>query len=198
MQAAEKVDVAFQQWNSYLNRGYSQYPWESLVNGELWSPTWENPPDRQLVLLHPELGLGFSTKKDSEAEIDLTLLVHTAGYIHYFGEGDYFVGLSGSLLFNGDHGFGFGPTFHTGMPGLIEPFPHVSFGMSWHDVDDDGQFFDVGSILERQRRPLAVVSVDGRDDSERDVEKVARLWLSISWREACCFPHLITMEPVSS
>jgi len=147
IQSDQEVEASLRQWHNYLNRGYSQYPWESFVNRELWSPTWANPPVQQLVVGHPELGLGFSTKKASAAEIDVTLLIHAVGYIHYFGEGDYFAGLSGSLFFNGDHGFGFGPTFHTGCPGLIERFPHLSFGMSWHDVDDDGHFFDDSPFL---------------------------------------------------
>lgn len=132
-----------QGWTHYLEKGFSQYPWESAINSyvtpHIFTPyTWDSPPRDQLVFLHPELGALLDTRSRSDASAQGTLLVHALGYVHYFGDTrDWFLGGSATLSFSDtDFGLGIGPTFHCGWTRTHSWVPHVSVGVLWHEFDD--------------------------------------------------------------
>lgn len=128
-------------WTNYLEHGFSQYPWESWANGRLTSFSWTRPPKDQWVLLHPELGFVFDTRSSRSAEVTTALLLHTAGYVRYFGdEREWFTGLSATVSITDDssYGMGFGPTLHFGHTKLASRVPHVSVGVLWQDFEVGG------------------------------------------------------------
>ena len=129
-------------WGNYLETGFSQYPWESLLNSTVtqWifgEYSWYEPPDDQLVLLHPEPAVLFDIRSRREASSGSAVLVHGLGYIHYFGtERDWFLGASASASFSDDEfGVGYGPTLHFDHVRLGSQVPHVSVSLLWHESD---------------------------------------------------------------
>jgi hypothetical protein len=80
-------------------------------------------------------------------------MLHTLGYIHYFGdERSWFLGASATLSFSDvDHGLGIGPTLHFGSARTHSYIPHVSIGLLWHDFENgpDGPVLGVSIDLMR-------------------------------------------------
>jgi hypothetical protein len=137
-------------WQNYLERGFSQYPWESAVNSTItpWifgEYSWYDPPTSQLVVLHPEVGTLLDVRGTSGEGADPALLVHGLGYIRYFGdEREWFLGLSGTASFGDDEaGIGYGPSLHFGHVKLSSKIPHISLSVLWQDYDKG----DKGPIL---------------------------------------------------
>ncbi|MBI1380318.1 MAG: hypothetical protein GC161_04440 [Planctomycetaceae bacterium] len=126
-------------WKNYLEHGYSQFPWESYLNSQLWDFAWSEPPRHQLVLLHPELGMLVDTRS-SRGSSTATLLVHGIGYIRYGEDRSWFMGLSatGSFATDDAAGMGFGPTLHFGHSAIRSAIPHLSVSVLWHDFDEGG------------------------------------------------------------
>ncbi|MFN0058580.1 MAG: hypothetical protein ACKVX7_09015 [Planctomycetota bacterium] len=160
--AVASIEAAVTRWSNFLDRGYSQYPWESLVNGKLWSPIrWDKVPRQQLVLLHPELGMEVAIRNDRDAKTDELLLLHVLGYVRYFGaDRDYFLGASATAASSDDNGFGFGSTLHLGFPQLTKNFTHLSVGVLWHDIDDDGDYFDQAPFVSLSIDLLSLLQID--------------------------------------
>lgn len=130
-------------WRNYLEHGFAQYPWEAYVNGYITpkffgGSSWYDPPEHQIVFMHPELGILADLRRASDASANETLLIHTLGYIHYFeAERDWFLG--GSLtvsLSDSDFGLGVGPTLHFGNSARGSSLPNVSVGVLWQQFDD--------------------------------------------------------------
>jgi hypothetical protein len=129
------VQRADRQWTNYLERGYSQYPWESLVNGWLWDFSAFDPPDKQLVLLHPSLGFESSTVSLDGMTVNEVISLELIGYVGYYGsDHQHFLGGSLTATLRDDIGPGLGAVVHWSQ--------NFSLGVSWHDVDDDDDLFD--------------------------------------------------------
>lgn len=138
-------------WTNYLEKGFSQYPWEAWTNSRLTDFAWSRPPVSQWVLLHPEVGLVFDTRSTRAATTESALLVHGLGYLRYFGdERDWFLGLSASAALTGDeaYGWGVGPTLHVGHTRVHSRVPHLSAGIIWFDFEDGDD------------RPVLLLSLD--------------------------------------
>jgi hypothetical protein len=133
-------------WSNYLEKGFSQYPWESVLNSYVTPKlfgafAWDKAPHEQLVFLHPELGIELDTRSAQDASAQVSLMIHALGYIHYFGETrDWFLGASATMTFSDqDFGLGIGPTLHMGWANAYSILPHISVGAYWHDFESGGR-----------------------------------------------------------
>jgi len=138
--ATQRLSEIDEAWDNYLSSGFSQYPWELLVNSALYDGPWYEPPVHQLVLLHPEpavtLGL-FGGARD--AEINVGVMLHGIGYVHYFGEKrSFFLGGSAGLSLDNETGLGVGGAIHVGDGRDRGFLPHLSLGVYWTDFDEGG------------------------------------------------------------
>jgi hypothetical protein len=130
-------------WTNYLENGYSQYPWEAVVNSVvmpkiLGKYSWDNPPNEQLVFLHPELCTLIDTRAGGDGDTETALLVHGLGYVRYFGEErSWFAGLSASACFSdASPDVGYGATLHVDLAGLGMRLPNLSAGAVWFESED--------------------------------------------------------------
>ncbi|MCK5602237.1 hypothetical protein KAR91_10220 [Candidatus Pacearchaeota archaeon] len=122
-------------WRNYLERGFSQYPWESFCNGYITTWDIQNPPNHQWILFHPELGVEVNIGGIKQLKAKEVLTVELAGWIQYYGEDlANFWGISGITTIRDDIGIGFGGIVHLG--------PHFNLGIAVHDVDNDDNFFN--------------------------------------------------------
>jgi hypothetical protein len=126
---------AVERWENYLDKGYSQYPWESLFNGAVLDIPELGPPDRQWIVLHPALGIEVSTRELDEMQVKEALDLEVIGYLKYRGaKYEDFWGGSLTVSLRDDVGPGFGVLAHVSRS--------FNIGLSWHDFDRDGAYFD--------------------------------------------------------
>lgn len=131
---------AVERWENYLDNGYSQYPWESLFNGAVLDIPELGPPDRQWILLHPTLGVEVSTHALDDVQAKESLDLELIGYLKYKGEMyDDFWGGSLTVSLRDDLSPGLGVLAHFSRS--------FNLGVSWHDVDRDGRYFDEAPYL---------------------------------------------------
>jgi len=140
-----------------LLRGYPQFPWENVVNDWYASSAWDRPPTSQLVVLHPAPGLAMDIGSATTAELDVALLVHAIGYVHYIGDDRaWYVGGSATLAVPADDdlGLGYGLTIHCGNTTEKSVFPAIDVGLLWHEgTDDDGWMLSLGFDAARLLAP---------------------------------------------
>lgn len=124
-------------WENILDKGYSQMPWESLVNGWLIEPPGFpelGPPDHQWIFLHPTLGLELSTNPIKETRVKEVMHIELLGHIWYRGEQLHdFSGLSLAASLREDLDPGIGLMFHIKR--------NWSIGVSWRDLEEDPFLF---------------------------------------------------------
>lgn len=137
-----KLSLIDEGWKNYLERGFSQFPWESALNGYV-TPlfdeiAWYDPPRWQLIALHPEGGVLLDIRDRSSASVEPALIVHGLGMIRYFGDDrSWFLGVSATASFaDEDFGLGFGPSLHFGNAFLGKNVPHLTVSALWHDFDE--------------------------------------------------------------
>jgi hypothetical protein len=131
----EGIRKAEERWKNYLDRGFSQYPWEGLVNSWAMKGKYDvtSPPDRQWIVVHPELGVALSTEKPIKAKEVLT--IEALGHLFYYGDNlDNYWGLAAITSLRDDVGIGFGGTIHFHR--------YVNIGVTWHDVNRNNNYFD--------------------------------------------------------
>jgi len=154
---AAELRLINEAWNNYLMRGYPQFPWENVVNDWYASSAWNRPPTSQLVVLHPAPGLLMDIGSATTAELDVALLVHAIGYVHYIGDDRaWYVGGSATLAVPADDdiGLGYGLTVHCGNTTEKSIFPAIDVGLLWHEgTDDDGWMLSLGFDAARLLAP---------------------------------------------
>ena len=137
--AVSWINAAAGRWHQYVFNGRSQYPWEMALNGATTArrSTIEQPPGRQWILLHPELGVELGTRGAGLEDVTAqeTLLIQAVGHVWYRWPASSTAdlrwwGLSLSMSMARETRPGFGFTFHYGKI--------VNVGLLWHDVDRDG------------------------------------------------------------
>lgn len=127
---AESIRAADRAWQNYLFHGYSQYPWEALLNGWVVSYDVFDPPDEQWILLHPTIGVEASTVSLDEITADEVFNVELLGYLHYYGsDNERYLGASVAATLRSDIGPGIGLVTH-----WTKGF---SLGVTWHGEHDD-------------------------------------------------------------
>jgi hypothetical protein len=128
------ISKAEAKWKNYLG-GFSQYPWESFVNSYITSCDIQNPPGYQWVIFHPELGVEVSTDGIKQLKAKEVLAIELLGWIKYYGEDlRNFWGISGITTIRDDIGIGIGGMIHLGS--------YINLGITWHDIDNDDNFFN--------------------------------------------------------
>jgi hypothetical protein len=153
-EAALRLTEINQGWSNLLEKGYSQYPWESLINSAAWRFTWDKPPRWQWVVVHPEVAIAIDARSSSSATLEGALLVHGAGIIRYWGEDlGWFLGASGTLsITSGDDvGVGGGGTVHFGHTRIHSKVPHISISVLYQDSEfgSGGPFIGISADLWR-------------------------------------------------
>jgi len=134
--AVAKWELGTARWQDFLGSGYSMLPWESWLNGRVGKFDILNPPTSQWILMHPGLGVEFSTGDGlDEARAKEVLAVELFGQI-YYDSNDYqrYKGWSLLATVREDVGIGLGALMHLGR--------NMHFGVTWRDGDDDGDWFD--------------------------------------------------------
>lgn len=126
-----------ERWDNFLNHGYSQLPWESLINGWLIPPSGvagPGPPNHQWVIMHPSLGVELSTGSLSDTRVKEALHVEALGHIWYHGDmlDDYW-GVSATISLRDDLDPGIGAMVHINR--------NWNLGITWHNVEDDPFLF---------------------------------------------------------
>lgn len=125
---------ADEMWRNYLFEGYSQYPWEAAFNGLVLDPKPFEPPSSQWILLHPTVGVAFSTESLDDIRAKGTLNVELLGWLKYRDHNKRYLGGSVAASFREDLGPGIGVLAH-----WTKGF---SLGAAWHDTDDDDNLFN--------------------------------------------------------
>lgn len=129
------IQKAETKWKNYLENGFSQYPWESFVNSYITSFDIENPPGHQWVVFHPELGVEITINGIKQLKAKEVLTIELLGWIKYYGKDlKNFWGISGITTVRDDIGIGIGGILHFGT--------YFNLGITWHDVDNDDNFFN--------------------------------------------------------
>lgn len=86
-----------QQWTRLVTSGYSQYPWEVLINGALpQSDAW-GPSKHQLIAGHPFAGVGVGNvgNQDGERAFAAAVVgVEALGYLRYVRDFRYHFGVA--------------------------------------------------------------------------------------------------------
>lgn len=138
--AHETVRAADRGWTNYLEHGYSQYPWEALVNGWLVDYDVFHPPRAQFILLHPSLGLEVPTASFDELRANEALELEVLGYVRYRGaEREHYLG--GSFV------LGLSDQEKPALGFVVHWDASFSLGIQWRDEDDDNHWLDDDPFL---------------------------------------------------
>lgn len=152
------INAAADRWRQYVFDGRSQYPWEMALNGATSArgSDIQNPPRRQWILFHPEVGAEIGTGGTGAANLTAkeSVLIQAFGHVWYRWPGTaneelgwWGISLSASIREELRPGVGF--TVHYGKV--------VNVGLLWRDVDRDGTidgtpYFHTGIDLFRLAR----------------------------------------------
>ena len=168
-----------QQWERYALGGYTQFPWEYLVNSAIRagylkhhvndknaSNRWQ-PLGAQLILAHPGVGIGLdgASKVDDDEPKRRTVAVLTlevVGGIGYFKDFKWYFG--GSILLSANN-------VDLTLPSVglaVHLFRYISVGYSLGVVKDNLArgtafvLFDVGSLIsdDEKIKKVAVGAMD--------------------------------------
>ncbi len=111
---AAALEALIGRWENYNHNGYSQYPWELVVNGlSRPAPADLAPPARQIVLLHPSFGVEVAGRWDQLQRLDV-LAVEPLGLLWYNASRTSYVGVSALVTVPSTAGMGVGALVHLG------------------------------------------------------------------------------------
>lgn len=127
-------------WDNYIEHGYSQFPWELVVNGRNLSGGYE-PPGRQFILLHPSIGVEANGTIWKELQrVDVAVL-EAVGAIFYNRDHTRYAGVSGVISLPANRNVAGGVYAHLW-------FPQAKLGHLWRSDPDP------------RRRRSVLISVD--------------------------------------
>lgn len=137
--AVAAINAAAERWRQYVFDGRSQYPWEMALNGVTTAARSDiqNPPRRQWILFHPEVGVELGTGGTGAANLTAkqSVLIQALGHVWYrwpestTAELGWW-GISASASIREELRPGVGFTVHYGKV--------VNVGLLWRDLDRDG------------------------------------------------------------
>ena len=120
--AVDALEASEQRWDNYTRKGYSQFPWELLINSSRFRPTEQDPPRRQIVLLHPALSLELvAPSLDSLAHLRRldAISIEPFGYLWYNRSRSMYYGMSSLVSLPSDGLIGLGAMAHIGTYGKL-------------------------------------------------------------------------------
>jgi hypothetical protein len=141
------LHLATEQWDNFLNKGYSQTPWEALLNGYLIGVPEKafGPPTHQWILAHPNIGVELSVDPLDESRVKEALHIEALGHVWYWGKKlDRFWGFSAAVSIRED--------FDPGIGVLVHFRRNWNLGITWHDVDEDPFLFFSVDLLQLVRQ----------------------------------------------
>jgi hypothetical protein len=96
--ASESLGHYARAWENYALRGYSQFPWELLVNGWIEDEGDWGPDRFKLIVLHPSVGvlIGQPTE-DQIVPLAGVLMLEAIGFVHYTQSHEQYLGLGAGL-----------------------------------------------------------------------------------------------------
>jgi hypothetical protein len=118
--AAALIEAKRLSWTRYFERGYSQTPWELYLNSRFSRAAADlDPPTRQLILLHPSVGLEIPSRSLRDLTRQDAVALEVLGWIKYRDDYRKYLGLSGVVTFTEGLGTGVGPFLHFGQVAKI-------------------------------------------------------------------------------
>lgn len=132
---AENAQVfidAVENWERYFDEGYSQYPWESIVNGWFYDDDGgrnPGPPDTQWIVMHPSLGVEIGIDDLESSRVSEVLNIEVLGHLWYNDDWSDYRGLSLTATLRDDMDPGLGFLWHINRD--------WNMGLAWHDHADD-------------------------------------------------------------
>lgn len=120
--AVAALEASEKRWDNFNEKGYSQYPWELLVNSQRFSPTAQDPPRQQIVFLHPALSLELIAPSLDSLEhlrrMD-AITLEPIGYLWYNRSRSTYYGVSSLISLPADGLIGAGAMAHIGTYGKV-------------------------------------------------------------------------------
>jgi len=110
--ALSALKSAVRAWDNFNTKGYSQYPWELFINGR--GGDGLAPPSRQIVLLHPSVGIELAGRSLEHLRRLDVLSVEPLGLLFYRSDRAFYFGISSVLSFPSDADVGAGALLHVG------------------------------------------------------------------------------------
>lgn len=120
--AVAALEASEKRWDNFNEKGYSQYPWELLVNSARFSPKSQDPPRQQIIFLHPALSLELIANSLDSLEhlrrMD-AITLEPIGYLWYNRSRSTYYGISSLISLPGDGLIGAGAMAHIGTYGKV-------------------------------------------------------------------------------
>lgn len=120
--AVAALEASEQRWDNYTQKGYSQFPWELLINSRRFRSTEQDPPQHQIVFLHPALSLELVAPSLDSLEhlrrLD-AISIEPIGFLWYNRSRSMYYGLSSLVSLPSDGLIGVGAMAHIGTYGKL-------------------------------------------------------------------------------
>ena len=120
--AVTALEASEKRWDNFTERGYSQFPWELLINSKRFRSTEQNPPANQVVFLHPALSLELVAPSLDSLEhlrrLD-AISIEPLGFLWYNRSRSMYYGVSSLVSLPSDGLIGFGAMAHIGTYGKV-------------------------------------------------------------------------------
>jgi hypothetical protein len=147
----EKVE----RWGNYRRFGYSQYPWELFLNGRLpWRRNLE-PPQHQVIFLHPAVGMEVAGPSFPKTEIAGVKLPRINGN-DLRGLTSVWLEPLGYIRYRADRGAYYGGALLVTVPQGEAP----GYGVAAHVYRFSLGYVRRGRPTDRTRKQSVVLSVD--------------------------------------
>lgn len=120
--AIDAMQQSAVRWDNFNERGYSQFPWELVLNSARFSPTSQDPPKSQIVFLHPAVSMELVAPSfdgnDFLRRMD-AITIEPLGFLMYNGSRSFYAGLSSLVSLPSDGLVGVGAMAHAGAYGKV-------------------------------------------------------------------------------
>jgi hypothetical protein len=112
---ASALRAAVRAWDNFNGKGYSQFPWELAINGRrAKGDDWLLPPSRQLILLHPSVGIEVGGHDIHHLRRRDVAIIEALGYLWYQGDRSLYYGVSALVSLPTSASIGGGALLHAG------------------------------------------------------------------------------------
>ena len=108
------LDASITRWQNFHSYGYSQFPHELYLNGLHATRLSLDPPQHQVIVLHPSYAMEFSGPSWNQLRRHDVLALEAFGYLGYTEDRRSYFGLSLAALVPSDDNIGVGALIHWG------------------------------------------------------------------------------------